>query len=153
MTLLENVSSPLRILHQVPRAQAEQRAMELLGEWGLVEELMKYPAELSGGQRQRGALARAWLKNPAILCLDEITSGLDPENTDAILRSVLKLKTTQTIILMVTHQLAFARAAADRALFLDAGHVVAQGPARDVLLHPVVPRIQRFVAAFDFAGG
>ena len=114
MTLLDNVTCPLRILQGIGRVDAEQRASELLTDWGLGKELKNYPAELSGGQRQRGALARAWLTNPEILCLDEITSGLDPESTYAILKNILKLKATSTTLLIVTHQLSFARATADR---------------------------------------
>jgi ABC-type polar amino acid transport system ATPase subunit len=150
MTLLENVSGPLRILKNVPRAQAERQAAALLETWGLSSELRNYPAELSGGQRQRGALARAWLTDPQILCLDEITSGLDPENTAAILDSIRQLKAAETIVLIVTHQLGFARATADNVLFLDGGRVIEEGPT--LLSHPRQPRVQRFLAAFDFAG-
>jgi len=153
MTLLKNVSCPLHILKKASRAEAEHRAIALLEEWGLGSELQNYPAQLSGGQRQRGALARAWLMEPKILVLDEITSGLDPENTAAILKSILALKSTETILLMVTHQLNFARAIADQVIFMaDGGRVIEKGTAKEVLEHPKDPRVARFIAAFDFSG-
>jgi ABC-type polar amino acid transport system ATPase subunit len=153
MTLLENVSCPLRIMKKVSQVEAERRAINLLEEWGLGRELQNQPAQLSGGQRQRGALARAWLMEPKILALDEVTSGLDPENTAAILKSILALKKTETILLMITHQLNFARAIADQVIFMaEGGRIIEKGTAKEVLEQHKDPQVARFVAAFAFTG-
>lgn len=86
---------------------------------------------------------------PEILCLDEITNGLDPENASTILESIRKLKATSTILLMVTHNIAFARRTADHVIFLDGGSILKQGSVQDVLLNPDHSRIKRFLAAVD----
>lgn len=147
LTLLENVSLPLRVLGRIGRTGAEERAKVLLYEWGLADRLDAYPAELSGGQRQRGALARALVSEPKILCLDEVTSGLDPEASAGILDTILRLKTTETIMLMATHQLNFARASADTAIFMERGRLIEKGP--NLLSAPQDPRVLRFLCAFD----
>jgi cystine transport system ATP-binding protein len=153
MTLLENVSLPLRVLRGVSRTEAEARAVVLLHQWGLGDRLRAFPAELSGGQRQRGALARALVQRPGVICLDEITSGLDPEAAAGILASLLQLKTSETIVLLATHHISFARASADKALFMDTGRIVEEGPADAVLFRPNSPRAQKFLAAFDLTSG
>ena len=151
LTLLDNVSLPLRVTSRMARLDADTRAICLLTEWGLANRLNAFPAELSGGQRQRGALARAMVKQPKILCLDEITTGLDPEVSAGILQSLSRLKGTQTIVLLATHQLNFARAIADYAVFIDHGIVIEQGLARNVLTRPSQARVSRFLQSFDFS--
>lgn len=150
LTLLENVSLPLHVLQGMSKLEAKRQATDLLQKWGLGNHLESHPAELSGGQRQRGALARALVKKPKILCLDEVTAGLDPQTAAGILESILLLKNSETILLMVTHQLNYARRAADRVLFLEGGCILEQGSVVEVLSQPQNPRIERFVAAFDF---
>jgi ABC-type polar amino acid transport system ATPase subunit len=150
MTLLENVSLPGQLVKGWSRSAAESRAKEILTDWGLGERLRSFPAELSGGQRQRGALARAFTMLPRIMCLDEITTGLDPETSAAILSGVLRLKEIDTIVLIATHQLSFARAAADRAIFLESGRILEQGAAAQLLSDPRSERVQSFLSAFDF---
>jgi polar amino acid transport system ATP-binding protein len=145
LTLLENVALPLRIARSMARSAAEDRAAEALRVWGLEDRLMAYPSELSGGQQQRGAVVRTLCLEPKILCLDEITSALDPEITSEILTHILLLKKTSAIVLLGTHQLAFARQGADWILFVDEGRVVEQGTAEAILGNPKHERVKGFV--------
>ena len=149
MTLLQNVSIPLRIVKGMSRQSADVRASHILGEWGLGDQLAKHPAELSGGQKQRGALARALVAEPEILCLDEITNGLDPESTSTILENIQRLKTSSTILLMVTHHIGFARLVGDQAIFFEHGRALSIGPASEVLTSSCHPRIRKFLSAVD----
>jgi polar amino acid transport system ATP-binding protein len=147
LTLLNNVSLPLRVLRGVSESEANRRAGEILTAWGLERRLNAHPAELSGGQQQRGALARAFVMEPKVLCLDEVTSALDPETAGGILRTLLSWKGGDTTILMATHQLEFARASADQILFVDNSRIVEQGRGNQVLIAPREERTRAFVAA------
>lgn len=150
LTLLDNVALPLRTVRRIARSEAEERAKTMLCDWGLEDRIKAYPSELSGGQQQRGAVVRTLCLEPKILCLDEITSALDPEITSEILTRILLLKKTSTIVLLGTHQLAFARRGADRILFVDGGRMLEQGAARDLLGNPQEDRVRKFVKKAEF---
>ena len=145
LTLLENVALPLRVTRGFPREESRRLAAEELSRWGLAHRCAAYPSELSGGEQQRGAIVRTLMLEPEVLCLDEITSALDPEITSDILRQILELKGTETIVLLSTHQLAFARQSADLVLFLDGGKVIEQGSPASVLDDPRGPRTRQFM--------
>ena len=130
-------------------AQLEQQARELLAQMGLSERAGHYPHQLSGGQQQRVAIARALALHPDILCFDEPTSALDPELTGEVLRVLRDLADRKTTMIIVTHEMNFARDVADRILFMDGGVVVEQGPARQLIEHPQEERTRRFLAHYS----
>ncbi len=130
-------------------AALEQQARELLGQMGLLERAGHYPHQLSGGQQQRVAIARALALRPDILCFDEPTSALDPELTGEVLRVLRQLAANRTTMIIVTHEMAFAREAADEVLFMDGGVVVERGPAREVIDHPREERTRRFLSHYE----
>jgi ABC-type polar amino acid transport system ATPase subunit len=150
MTLLENVAAPLRFVGGSPRRAVLDRASALLERCGLKSKINAYPAQLSGGQKQRGALARALITQPRLLCLDEVTSGLDPESAAQILQTLSELKDRNSIVLMATHQLNYARGSSDQVIFLDNGRLVETGSPATVLREPVSPRVRQFINAWDY---
>ena len=115
----------------------------------LSERAGHYPHQLSGGQQQRVAIARALALHPDILCFDEPTSALDPELTGEVLRVLRDLADRKTTMIIVTHEMNFARDVADRILFMDGGVVVEQGPARQLIEHPQEERTRRFLAHYS----
>ena len=129
--------------------QLEQKARCLLAQMGLSDRADHYPHQLSGGQQQRVAIARALALEPDILCFDEPTSALDPELTGEVLRVLRDLAAHKTTMIIVTHEMAFARDVADRILFMDGGVVVEEGPARQVIDHPREERTRRFLANYN----
>ena len=129
--------------------QLEQKARGLLAQMGLSDRADHYPHQLSGGQQQRVAIARALALEPDILCFDEPTSALDPELTGEVLRVLRDLAAHKTTMIIVTHEMAFARDVADRILFMDGGVVVEEGPARQVIYHPREERTRRFLANYN----
>ena len=129
--------------------QLEQKARGLLAQMGLSDRADHYPHQLSGGQQQRVAIARALALEPDILCFDEPTSALDPELTGEVLRVLRDLAAHKTTMIIVTHEMAFARDVADRILFMDGGVVVEEGPARQVIDHPREERTRRFLANYN----
>lgn len=130
-------------------AQLEDQARALLEEMGLSARAGHYPHQLSGGQQQRVAIARALALHPDILCFDEPTSALDPELTGEVLRVLRKLADRKTTMIIVTHEMHFARDVADRIMFMDGGVVVEQGPARELIEHPKEERTRRFLAHYE----
>ena len=128
-------------------AQLEQQARELLAQMGLSERADHYPHQLSGGQ-QRVAIARALALHPDILCFDEPTSALDPELTGEVLRVLRELADRKTTMIIVTHEMHFARDVADRILFMDGGVVVEEGPAKQLIDHPREQRTKQFLAHY-----
>lgn len=130
-------------------AQLEEQARALLEEMGLSARAGHYPHQLSGGQQQRVAIARALALHPDILCFDEPTSALDPELTGEVLRVLRKLADRKTTMIIVTHEMHFARDVADRIMFMDGGVVVEQGPARELIEHPKEERTRRFLARYE----
>ena len=130
-------------------AQLRAHAEELLTQVGLKDKMALYPHQLSGGQQQRVAIARALALKPDVLCFDEPTSALDPELTGEVLRVIRALADQHMTMIVVTHEMAFARDVADRAIFMDGGVIVEQGPARQVIEHPQNARTQQFLASYN----
>lgn len=146
LSVLDNVTLGLRHVKRVARAEAERRGLELLDRIGLADKARMHPDQLSGGQQQRAAIVRAIASDPEVLLLDEITSALDPELVGEVLELVRDLKRDGATILMATHEMAFARDAADRVLFLDQGRIVEQGTPADVFGAPREQRTREFLA-------
>jgi cystine transport system ATP-binding protein len=144
-TALENVmEAPLHV-DRVPDAEAREQAMDLLSKVGLADRAHHRPSQLSGGQQQRVAIARALAMKPQILLCDEPTSALDPELRGEVLSVLARLADEGMTLLLVTHELNFARDIAHRVVFIDGGRVVATGPTRAVLDQPEHPRLREFL--------
>jgi polar amino acid transport system ATP-binding protein len=146
LNVLDNITLAPRRVHKVPRAAAEDTARELLARLGLADKALDYPDRLSGGQQQRAAIARALATEPELLLFDEITSALDPELVGEVLDVVADLKQRGLTILMATHEMGFARAAADQVCFLDGGVIREQGRAEQVLTDPHHASTRRFLS-------
>ena len=145
MTVLDNITLAPRRVHGQPRAEAEDRARALLAEFGLAAEAASYPERLSGGQQQRVAIVRALATGPDVLLLDEITAALDPELVGEVLRIVRSLRDRGLTLVIVTHEMPFARACADRVCFLDGGRIVEAGPPGRIFAAPEHPRTRQFL--------
>ena len=155
-TALENVTLAGKLLaRQRPSfaarkreilAQIQEQGQALLERMGLADRAGHYPYQLSGGQQQRVAIARALALKPDILCFDEPTSALDPELTGEVLRVIRALAQERTTMIIVTHEMAFARDVADRVIFMDQGVIVEQGEARQVIQHPAQARTRQFLS-------
>jgi polar amino acid transport system ATP-binding protein len=146
MTALENVTcAPIRVKGG-PREQARSRARELLGRVGLAEKLDAYPAQLSGGQQQRVAIARALAMEPKLMLFDEPTSALDPELVGDVLAAMQLLAQEGMTMIVVTHEMGFAREVADTAVFMDGGIVVESGRPTEVLSNPSHERTRAFLS-------
>ena len=128
--------------------EIQQEGLELLTKMGLEQRANHYPNQLSGGQQQRVAIARALALKPDILCFDEPTSALDPELTGEVLRVIRGLVEQKTTMIIVTHEMAFARDVADEVMFMDAGVIVERGPARQVIENPQEERTRQFLAGY-----
>lgn len=144
-TALENVIEGPVFVKKVARAEAIDRGRELLASVGLADKENEYPNRLSGGQQQRVAIARALAMEPKAILFDEPTSALDPELVGDVLGVMRKLAEDGMTMVVVTHEMSFAREVADRVLFFDGGVIVEQGKAREVLNHPQHPRTQDFL--------
>ena len=129
--------------------QIQIEGQELLAKMGLSERANHYPSQLSGGQQQRVAIARALALKPDILCFDEPTSALDPELTGEVLKVIRSLAEQKTTMIIVTHEMAFARDVADDVIFMDGGVIVEKGPARDVIEHPREERTRQFLSRYS----
>jgi len=146
MTALENVTcAPIRVRKE-PRERARERASELLRRVGLEDKLDAYPAQLSGGQQQRVAIARALAMEPKLMLFDEPTSALDPELVGDVLEAMRQLAREGMTMIVVTHEMGFAREVADTAVFMDEGAVVEAGRPADVLVSPREERTRAFLA-------
>jgi ABC-type polar amino acid transport system ATPase subunit len=144
LDVIQNVTlSPIKILGQ-NRVSAEKHAYSLLEKVGLLEKSRHYPSQLSGGQQQRVAIARALAMNPKILLLDEVTSALDPEMTADVLKILESLADEGTTMIMVTHEISFARRVSKRILFIDQGSIAADMPT-DAFFSVDDQRIQKFL--------
>jgi len=152
LTVLDNVTLAPRRVHRLPRARAEQRAMELLDRVGLADQARQYPDRLSGGQQQRAAIARTLVNAPRLLLLDEVTSALDPELVGEVLALIRELKGDGMTMLIATHEMAFAREVADRVCFLADGAICEQGPPQRVLGAPEHPRTRQFLRRVTGSG-
>jgi polar amino acid transport system ATP-binding protein len=148
MSVLRNITeAPIHVLKQ-PRAEAEQKARELLEQVGLGDRAEAWPRQLSGGQKQRVAIARALAMEPAILLLDEVTSALDPELVGGVLALIQQLAARRSMtLLMVTHHMKFAQNCADRVVFVDGGRIVEAAPAQSFFAEPKEARARQFLQA------
>jgi ABC-type polar amino acid transport system ATPase subunit len=145
LTALDNVSiGPRRVLG-VPAAEARARAAALLGRLGLAEHAAKLPSQLSGGQQQRVAIARALSMDPVLMLFDEPTSALDPELVDEVLQTMRQLARSGMTMIVVTHELDFAREVGDRVLFMDGGRIVEEGRPEEVFSRPREERTRAFL--------
>ena len=128
--------------------EIEDEGKALLARMGLADRADHYPHQLSGGQQQRVAIARALALHPDILCFDEPTSALDPELTGEVLKVIRSLADQKTTMIIVTHEMAFARDVADQVIFMDGGVIVEQGPAKEVIDNPRQERTRQFLSRY-----
>lgn len=150
-TVLQNITLAPTKVRKIPRSEAEKEAIELLGRVGLEEKKNSYPRQLSGGQKQRVAIVRALAMHPDVLLFDEVTAALDPEMVREVLDVMLSLAQQGRTMLIVTHEMSFARAVADRVIFLDDGEIVEEGKPLEFFDHPKTERAQRFLNTFTYA--
>jgi polar amino acid transport system ATP-binding protein len=150
-TILENILlAPLKVQKR-NRKEVEKEAEELLAKVGLLDRKNDYPRQLSGGQKQRIAIVRALVMHPEILLLDEITAALDPEMVHEVLEVVLALAKSGSTMLIVTHEMAFAKAIADRVLFLEHGEIVEESrDAKEFFREPQTERARHFLRSFEY---
>ena len=147
MTVLKNVMlAPMRV-RGTPEKEAERKARELLARVGIAEQAEKFPGQLSGGQQQRVAIARALAMEPRVLLFDEPTSALDPEMVGEVLDVMRKLAGSGVTMIVVTHEMGFARQVADRVIFMDGGRLVESGPPEDIFDSPKHERTRGFLRA------
>ncbi len=145
MTVLENlILAPMK-LRRVPRQEAVETAMRLLAKVNISDKAMAFPSMLSGGQQQRVAIARALAMNPKIMLFDEPTSALDPETTGEVLDVMVTLAREGMTMVVVTHEMGFAREVADRIIFMDQGEILEEGTPEHFFTNPEHPRLQRFL--------
>ena len=145
LTILDNITlAPIKVQHR-PKLEAEQRAMELLNQMGIREQAPKYPAQLSGGQQQRVAIARALALDPEVMLFDEPTSALDPERVKEVLDAMRQLARGGMTMVVVTHELGFAREVADRVMFMDQGQVVETSDPETFFSNAKEERSRRFL--------
>jgi polar amino acid transport system ATP-binding protein len=143
----KNVMLAPGLVKNVPAQQLEERAKQLLGRVGLAEKFASYPDQLSGGQQQRVAIARALAMEPGILLCDEITSALDPELVGEVLSVVEGLAEEGMTLLMVTHEMNFARKVSDRVIFMHQGLVHEMGPPQELFANPQTPELRQFLSS------
>ena len=147
MSVLQNViDAPIRV-KKMPKKQAIEKAMQLLAKVGLSDKADQYPWQLSGGQQQRVAIARALCMDPEILCFDEPTSALDPELTHEVLSVMRDLAAEDMTMVVVTHEMSFARDVADRVVFMEGGYIVEEGPPEQ-LFNSQNPRTKQFLQGY-----
>ncbi|MDD6969169.1 MAG: amino acid ABC transporter ATP-binding protein [Treponema sp.] len=147
-SVLKNVTEPQIQVLKRPKDEAEQTAMELLERMGLSEKAKSYPCELSGGQQQRVSIARALALKPEVLLFDEPTSALDPELTGEILAVIKELASEKMTMVVVTHEMAFARDISTEIIFMDGGVIVEQGEPNQVINNPQTERMKAFLSRF-----
>ncbi|MCL1603664.1 amino acid ABC transporter ATP-binding protein [Succinatimonas hippei] len=146
MTVLQNITlAPIKVRH-MSKEDAEKVAMDLLTKVGLADKASAYPRELSGGQQQRVAIARALAMHPKIMLFDEPTSALDPEMVNEVLEVMKTLAESGMTMMVVTHEMGFARQVADRVLFVDGGKILEEGTPEELFTNPKEPRTQDFLA-------
>ncbi len=145
LRVLENLTiAPLNVL-DIPKEEAHARALDFLKKVGLIEKIHAYPRELSGGQQQRVAIARALCMQPEAMLFDEATSALDPELVGEVLKVMKDLATSGMTMVVVTHEMNFAKEVADRVIFMDGGVIVEEGHPRDLFENPKEKRTQDFL--------
>jgi L-cystine transport system ATP-binding protein len=144
-TALENIMEGLTIVRKMDKAQAKEKSISLLERVGLADRMMYYPHQLSGGQQQRVAIARALAIDPKVVLFDEPTSALDPEMVGEVLNVIKEVVKTRRTLIIVTHEMAFAREIADRILFFDGGIILEEGTPEQIFLKPQQQRTQQFL--------
>ena len=147
-TALENITLAPLVNQKLNKAEATELGLSLLKQVGLLEQANQYPVTLSGGQQQRIAIARALAVKPKVLLFDEPTSALDPERVNEVLQVIQQLAKQKITMLIVTHEMDFAKHVADRIIFMADGHIVEQGPAKQVIDFPQQEQTKRFVRQF-----
>ena len=146
MTILKNMTiAPMQLLHK-SKEDAEKTALELLSRVGLADRANAYPSQLSGGQKQRVAIVRALAMQPEVMLFDEPTSALDPEMVGEVLEVMKELANSGMTMVVVTHEMSFAREVADRVLFMADGKLIEEGTPEEIFSHPKSPRLQDFLA-------
>lgn len=145
MTVVKNVMEGLVTGQKMAKSEARSRALSMLEKVGMLEKAENYPDELSGGQRQRVAIARAIALNPSVILFDEPTSALDPELTVEVLDTMKKLADEGTTMVVVTHEMNFARNVASRVVFMEDGYVVEEGPSKEFFENPKEERTKQFL--------
>ena len=145
-SVLENMTIAPILVKKTDKAAAEAKALELLRRVGLEDRAGAYPAQLSGGQKQRVAIVRALAMEPDVMLFDEPTSALDPEMVGEVLDVMKKLARDGMTMVVVTHEMGFAREVGNRVVFMDAGHIVEQGTPTEIFEHPQSPRLQDFLS-------
>ena len=150
LTVLDNILLAPTKVQKRPKAEVQEEAEALLERVGLLNKKNSYPRELSGGQKQRVAIVRALCMHPEILLFDEVTAALDPEMVREVLDVMMDLAKNGRTMIIVTHEMQFARAIADRVLFLDGGKIVEEAPPKEFFDHPKTERAQRFLRTFTF---
>jgi polar amino acid transport system ATP-binding protein len=152
MSVLANVTLAPRLALGLPRAEADERARELLARFGLGDRLRDYPDRLSGGPQQRVAIVRALAMRPQLMLLDEVTSALDPELVAEVLEVIRELAAGGMTMVIATHEMGFARDIATRVCFLDGGVILEQGPPQEIFSAPRELRTQQFLQRIVQAG-
>ena len=145
LRVIDNLTLGARRVKKMPRKEAEARALDLLARVGLPEKVRSYPHQLSGGQQQRVAIARALVMEPRVMLFDEVTSALDPELVGEVLVVMRDLAKSGMTMVVVTHEMQFAREVGDRLVFMDEGHIVEEGVPADVLDRPKQERTKKFL--------
>ena len=149
-TVLQNLTlAPVKV-KKADRKEAEKEALALLDRVGLLSKKDNYPRQLSGGQKQRVAIIRALMMHPEILLLDEITAALDPEMVREVLDVVLSLAKDGRTMIIVTHEMQFARAVADRMVFMDGGKIIEEGSPEEFFEKPKTERLKKFLHSFTY---
>ena len=148
-TVLQNVMLAPNLLKKDTPENNKQKALELIEKVGLIDKINNYPCELSGGQQQRVAIARALALDPEILCFDEPTSALDPELTGEVLRVIKSLADRNMTMIVVTHEMSFARDVSDEVLFMDDGVIAERGDPKVIFENPKTERLQNFLASYS----
>jgi general L-amino acid transport system ATP-binding protein len=146
LTVLDNCTLAPIWVRKMPKKEAEELAMEYLRRVKIPEQALKYPGQLSGGQQQRVAIARALCMKPKIMLFDEPTSALDPEMIKEVLDTMVELAATGMTMIVVTHEMGFARQVADRVVFMDQGEIVESGPPEEIFGNPRTDRLRLFLS-------
>ena len=150
LKVIDNITLSPQKVQGRSKAETEEQAMALLERVGLADKRDSFPRQLSGGQKQRVAIARALAMNPTVMLLDEITAALDPEMVHEVLDVILDLARDGKTMLIVTHEMSFARAVADRVVFIDGGVIVEEAPPNEFFDHPKTERARKFLHTFEF---
>ena len=147
-TLIENVMEGLVIVHKMNKIEAYEKSKKMLERIGLGERINYYPHMISGGQKQRASMARALVLNPDVILFDEPTSALDPELVGEVLDTMKQIADEGITMIVVTHEMAFARDVADRVVFMDKGVIVEQGTPKEIFTRPKEDRTKQFLSRF-----